>query len=100
MLVDIEQLYVATVAGEERTHFVEGPRDPNAEVVGMEPMSDEQAGQQLIVGDPLDQLRRMQLGQLHQARQARAVELRDELQQLDCLIEDTRLESRLQVLEL
>ena len=47
-LVDVEQLDVAAVTGEERSHRLERPGDACVEVVGMQAVGDEQAGHQLV----------------------------------------------------
>ena len=70
-LVDVEQLDVATVAGEKRPHTVERAGDPDVDVVGMQTVGDEQAGQQLVGGDPGDELGCVLIGEVHDARQTR-----------------------------
>ncbi len=72
---------------EKRPHSVERPGDPHSDIFGVQPVGDQQGGQQIIGCDPRDQIGSVRVGQIHDTLQSGAVQLGDELQQLDRLVE-------------
>ena len=57
---------------------------------GCKPLAISRLASSSSASDVADELRRVSLGELHDAGQARAVQLADELEQFDRLVEDAR----------
>ncbi len=90
---------VATVLGEERPHARERALDPRREVVGVEAVDDEQAADQLVVDQLVDDRGRGLADHVDDTCQARAVELGHQPQQLLGTIVETRVGDGSQLVE-
>ena len=100
VLVDAEQLDVALrgAASSGRT-WLEGAFDPVRQRVGMEAVHQQEAGDQLVLDQGLDQPRGVLAGQLHDPGQAGAVQVGDEPEQLLGEPERPRIGRGLQLVE-
>ena len=88
------------MACEKWAYAVESSGDADADVVGMQPVGDEQAGQQIVGGELGDEAGRMDGSQVHDPGKPGAIQLADELQELDGLVEHSGVDPSLELVEL